>query len=58
MLPYEDGRRLDVLLINASTVLLLEFKMAANYQQAYQYQVVAYVNIVQTIDKNGSCYFA
>ena len=47
MLPYEGGRRPDVLIISKTTVLVLEFKMMAGYNQAHLDQVLGYVRDLQ-----------
>lgn len=47
MLPYEGGRRPDVLILSNTTILVLEFKMMAGYQQAHLDQVLEYTRDLQ-----------
>lgn len=47
MLPYEGGRRPDVLIISKTTVLVLEFKMMAGYKRAHLDQVLGYTRDLQ-----------
>lgn len=41
-LPYEGGRRPDVILLSADKILVLEFKMAEKVKQSYLDQVKSY----------------